>query len=73
MSVTMNSLAVYAECGKRAATAQNQHDVARYTFERDWCRRALALESEAYRELAQDAYDTAYKRSRHVPRVEYFR
>lgn len=70
----LNSPDTYSASGKRAASALNQKDIARYNFEANWARRAIALESEgAERNAARAAYDAAFTANRNTPRVEYFR
>jgi len=71
--IMMNTVEVYVESGKRAATAMNQRDTSRYDFENRWFRRAKGLEQGPNKELAQAAYDEGYAYARVTPRVEYFR
>ena len=72
MPALMNSIAAYVECGKRAATAMNQHDGSRYEHENHWFRRAKALETGDNKLKAQAAYDEGYNYARVVPAVDRF-
>lgn len=68
----MNSVEAYVEAGKKAAIAMNQSDMGRYEHENGWFRKAKALEVGFNKEIAQRAYDEAYKFHRVVPTVERF-
>ena len=68
----LNSIAVYVECGKRAAVAMNQSDAARHTHESSWFRKARGMEVGFNKDLAQRAYDEGYRFNRAVPAVDRF-
>jgi hypothetical protein len=61
---TLNPLEVYAEAGRRAAEAINQHDWPRSKFHSDWMRRAIRLESKRWAQMALDEFDAAYRAAR---------
>jgi hypothetical protein len=65
----INKIEVYADAGTKTAKARNCGDEACARFHSDWARRALHLESEAYRTECRTAFDNAYKQARNVPRV----
>lgn len=69
----LNTISAYEDCGKRAATAQNQKDQGRYDHERGWFNRAVGLEKEENKKAARDAYDKGYKDNRNVPTPTPFR
>lgn len=68
----LNTLEAYSECGRGAATAQNQRDTSRYDFHRSWLNRALSLEKPDDKSAAKAAYEAAYKETRVVPNASYF-
>ncbi len=68
----LNSIEVYVESGKRAATAMNQRDGSRYEHENQWFRRAKGLETGDNKLKAQAAYDEGYNYARVVPAVDRF-
>ncbi len=59
-NVRMNSLDTYRDAGQKAGKAQRQKDYRFRSFQCDWLRRALALESQPYRDEAHAAFDEAY-------------
>lgn len=61
-----NLLPVYAEAGRKAGEARNQHDESRAKFHSDWMRRAVAIEHREYQPLARKAFDDAYKAARTI-------
>ena len=60
----LNPLEAYADAGRKAAQARNQHDESRALFFTSWLRSALRLESEQWRKMAQQAFYEAYKTER---------
>ncbi|MCK6422697.1 MAG: hypothetical protein L6Q73_17560 [Aquabacterium sp.] len=69
----LNALETYAECGRRAARALNQGDGCRYSFEHNWFRRAIGLETASDRPQANKAYESGFAAARNAPQPEPFR
>jgi hypothetical protein len=65
----LNDLEVYKECGRRAAQAVNQKDLARAGVERDYFSRMRRLEKPEDRDLVRLTYDNAYAAARTVKRA----
>lgn len=60
----LNSIESYAEAGRKAGIARNQHDESRARFETDYFRRMCALEKPADKAAARQAFDAAYRAAR---------
>ncbi len=56
----LNRLETYRDAGQKAGKAQSRKDYRLRSFHCDWLRRALALESQPYRDEAHAAFDEAY-------------
>lgn len=69
----LNSFAAYTDCGKKAAIAMNQKDMARYKFHREWFTRAILLEKIEIRNAVRSAYERGYEEARVIPSATYFR
>jgi hypothetical protein len=63
---SLNPLEVYAEAGRKAAEAVNENDWARSKFHSGWMRKAIALETDQWKQMARKAFDEAYKTTRRV-------
>ena len=61
-----NSPQFYAELGRKAAEARNQHDEARAAFHGNHFRRARQYENADAAVEAGALFDEAYKEARHV-------
>jgi hypothetical protein len=64
MKTSLNPLEVYAEAGRKAAKARNQHDESRAAFFTSWFKSAMRLETDQWRKMAKCAFDEAYKTER---------
>lgn len=58
--MNVNPLEVYADAGRKAGRARKNRDEACARFYTDWLRRALALESNVWSQMAKKAFDEAY-------------
>jgi len=58
-----NTIATYADCGRRCRKAQDHRDQGLVDHHRSWLRRALALEPKDYQAEARAAFDEAYRNS----------
>ena len=65
----LNDIIVYIEVGIKAGKAQNVGDASLVRFHQDWVRRAIALEKDGDKQIAQHAYASSYAAARNVPRV----
>lgn len=68
----LNPIKVYRDAGKAAAHARNQRDEARASHFATWHRKAKALESDANRIIADNAYREGYTEVRNVPEFKPF-
>ena len=57
----LNKIETYTETGTKAAEARQQEDLARYNFHYNWMRRAVKLEKNDDKQVAQNAFNEAYK------------
>lgn len=57
---TLNSLAVYADTGRKLAIARHKHDSNLARFHSDWFSRAIALEDSNARPMVRKAFNDAY-------------
>jgi hypothetical protein len=55
-----NSIAAYAEAGRKAGLARKHGDEACARFHSDWAKRALRLESGDYKAKAEAAFKSGY-------------
>ena len=60
-AVKLNSIDVYAHAGTMAGLASKRRDTSCAAFHSDWAKRAMALESPDYRQVARKAFDDAYR------------
>ncbi len=58
--IQFNSLETYRDAGQKAGLAQHRKDYRLRSFHCNWLTRALALESQPYRDTAHAAFDKAY-------------
>ena len=57
----LNSIETYAHAGTMAGQASRRRDTGCASFHSDWAKRAMALESPDYRQVARKAFDDAYR------------
>jgi hypothetical protein len=67
-----NSIKVYRDAGRKAGRASKNRDASLVSHWRYWMTRALALETEADRKIAQQAYNEAYAEEA-TPSRSYFK
>lgn len=68
----LNSIEVYRDAGRKAGRASKNRDAGLVSHWKSWLTRALALETEADRKIAQQAYNEAYAEEA-TPSCSYFR
>ena len=56
-----NSIEAFRRHGETAGIASSRGDEAGNRWERDWLRKALAIEPPDYRAAARQAFDDAYR------------